>query len=289
MIHRIRQRFPRDILLWPVTVQGEAAAGQISEAIKGMNLLSAEQKPDVLIVARGGGSFEDLMPFNEEIVVRAIAESGIPIISAVGHETDTTLADYAADLRAPTPTAAAEFAVPEKITLRTNVDRAFSRLSSTVHSGLEKKRLFLRSNRILNIRGGVSEKIQRTDYVFDMLTSEIRNRVSKEKILSAKILVPKPIVKENGDRLLQNLRFIFYGELEKSKNKLMMTAGLLESNSYMRILKKGFALAESEKSVPIIRAEEAKKHDAFDLIFSDGRLKVRHAPSQSDLFSEIIR
>src|SRR5690606_5951387 len=113
ILHRLADRFPRHVLVWPVLVQGEGAAAQVAAAIDGFNALpeaGAVPRPDLLIVARGGGSLEDLMPFNEEIVVRAAAASRIPLISAVGHETDTTLIDFAADQRAPTPTAAAEMA-----------------------------------------------------------------------------------------------------------------------------------------------------------------------------------
>ena len=115
--HRLRDRFPSHILLWPVRVQGESCAQEVVEAIQGFNSESWPQdkpRPDLLIVARGGGSLEDLWGFNEEIVVRAVSQSKIPIISAIGHETDWTLIDYAADVRAPTPTAAAEFAVPHR-------------------------------------------------------------------------------------------------------------------------------------------------------------------------------
>ncbi|MEQ1889789.1 MAG: exodeoxyribonuclease VII large subunit, partial [Alphaproteobacteria bacterium] len=124
ILHRLADRFPRHVLLWPVLVQGELAARQIAAAIEGFNRLTpggAAPRPDVLIVARGGGSIEDLWAFNEEIVVRAAAASKIPLISAVGHETDTTLIDYASDLRAPTPTAAAEMAVPVRGELRVQV------------------------------------------------------------------------------------------------------------------------------------------------------------------------
>ena len=115
IMHRLRDRFPRHVLLWPVVVKGEAAAGQVAAAIRGFNALPPDgpvPSPDLLIVARGGGSIEDLWAFNEEIVVRAVAESTIPLISAIGHETDTTLIDFVSDRRAPTPTAAAEMAVP---------------------------------------------------------------------------------------------------------------------------------------------------------------------------------
>ena len=119
MLHRLADRFPVSVQMWPVAVQGEGAAAQISCAIRGFNSLSL--KPDVLIVARGGGSLEDLWAFNEEVVVRAVAESQIPIISAVGHETDVTLIDFVADKRAPTPTAAAEFAVPVRSQMAQNL------------------------------------------------------------------------------------------------------------------------------------------------------------------------
>src|SRR5260221_10154464 len=117
ILHRLQDRFPRRVLVWPVKVQGEGSAEQVAAAIRGFNALPEAGKiprPDLLIVARGGGSLEDLWSFNEEIVVRAVADSMIPLISAVGHETDVTLIDFASDRRAPTPTAAAEIAVPVK-------------------------------------------------------------------------------------------------------------------------------------------------------------------------------
>lgn len=112
MLHRIADRCPRDVVLWPVAVQGAGAAEQVAAAIEGFNAMPDERRPDVLIVARGGGSFEDLMPFNSEVVVRAVAGSAIPVVSGVGHEPDVTLCDFAADVRAPTPSAAAEMVVP---------------------------------------------------------------------------------------------------------------------------------------------------------------------------------
>ena len=115
ILHRLADRFPRHVLVWPVLVQGDGAAAQVAKAIEGFNALASSgsvPRPDLLIVARGGGSLEDLWAFNEDVVVRAAAASEIPLISAVGHETDTTLIDHAADRRAPTPTAAAEMAVP---------------------------------------------------------------------------------------------------------------------------------------------------------------------------------
>jgi exodeoxyribonuclease VII large subunit len=132
ILHRLADRFPRHVLIWPVAVQGDGAAAQVAAAIAGFNALVAGgpiPRPDLLIVARGGGSLEDLMPFNEEIVVRAAAESAIPLISAVGHETDTTLIDLASDRRAPTPSAAAEMAVPVRLDLRAEMAAKAGRLS----------------------------------------------------------------------------------------------------------------------------------------------------------------
>ena len=120
ILHRLEDRFPRHVLVWPVRVQGETSAAEVAAAIHGFNALPENgplPRPDLIIVARGGGSLEDLWSFNEEIVVRAAAASMIPLISAVGHETDVTLIDFASDRRAPTPTAAAEMAVPVRAEL----------------------------------------------------------------------------------------------------------------------------------------------------------------------------
>jgi len=146
ILHRLADRFPRRVLLWPVAVQGEGAAAQIAAAIAGFNRLPAGgpvPRPDLLIVARGGGSLEDLMPFNEEIVVRAAAASAIPLISAVGHETDTTLIDHASDRRAPTPTAAAEMAVPVRLDLVAELAGKTQRLSGSLSRLLGERRLHL--------------------------------------------------------------------------------------------------------------------------------------------------
>jgi len=147
--HRLADRFPRHVLLWPVAVQGEHAAAQIAAAIAGFNGLAADgavPRPDLLIVARGGGSLEDLWAFNEEIVVRAAADSTIPLISAVGHETDTTLIDYSADRRAPTPTAAAEMAVPVRRELQVTVLDHERRLLNAVGRCLDEARISLRAS-----------------------------------------------------------------------------------------------------------------------------------------------
>ncbi|MCZ4353049.1 exodeoxyribonuclease VII large subunit [Roseovarius aestuarii] len=139
ILHRLRDRFPRKVLIWPVAVQGERCAGEVTRAIEGFNALTpggALPRPDLLIVARGGGSIEDLWGFNEENVVRAAAASAIPLISAVGHETDTTLIDYASDMRAPTPTAAAELAVPVRLELLAWLDGQEGRLIQALSGGV---------------------------------------------------------------------------------------------------------------------------------------------------------
>ncbi|GHT94181.1 hypothetical protein FACS1894122_10550 [Alphaproteobacteria bacterium] len=284
MLHRIGQRFPRDVLLWPVLVQGLDACRQVVEAIDGMNSLPADKKPDLLIVARGGGSFEDLMPFNEEDIVRAVVRSNIPIISAIGHETDTTLIDYASDLRAPTPTAAAEFAVPEKIKLQADISRIFSKLNIITANNLEKKRLFLRSNKILDIGGIVAEKIQRVDYAFDRVMSVANRFIANKRLLLARIIVPKPALRENVNDIFQKLQFLIFAKLENSKNIFTILANGIESNSHVNILRKGFAFVESPKMSPITSVAEAEKYHSFSLIFSDGRLKVTHVPTQVELF-----
>ncbi|MBV9861097.1 MAG: exodeoxyribonuclease VII large subunit [Alphaproteobacteria bacterium] len=146
ILHRLAERFPRRVLLWPVAVQGEGAAVQVAAAIDGFNRMPRQgpvPRPELIIVARGGGSLEDLMPFNEEIVVRAAAASEIPLISAVGHETDTTLIDHAADRRAPTPTAAAEIAVPVRLDLVADLAGKTARLGGGMERLLAAQRLRL--------------------------------------------------------------------------------------------------------------------------------------------------
>ncbi|MDR1551633.1 MAG: exodeoxyribonuclease VII large subunit [Holosporaceae bacterium] len=284
MKHRILQRFPREILLWPVAVQGTEASGQIVAAIEGMNSDKMARRPDVLIVARGGGSFEELMPFNEECVVRAVVASKIPIISAIGHETDTTLIDFAADLRAPTPTAAAEFAVPERVKLQATLNGVFSQLNSVVLSNLEKKRLFLQSNKILNIQGVISVKVQCADFAFDRIISIMNNCIARRKISCARLVVSSPVLRDSVGPLYQKLRFRFSSVLEQCRNQFLLASAAIESNSYVRILQKGFAFVESEKFQPVTSVADAEKHSALNLTFSDGHIRVRRIASQVDLF-----
>ena len=148
ILHRISDRFPVHVLVWPVKVQGEGSGNEVANAIHGFNALpqgGATPRPDVLIVARGGGSLEDLWSFNDEAVVRAAAASAIPLISAVGHETDWTLIDHAADIRAPTPTGAAEMAVPVKADLEAQVSGLSARLQAATHRHMDRRRQDVRA------------------------------------------------------------------------------------------------------------------------------------------------
>ncbi|WP_274630033.1 exodeoxyribonuclease VII large subunit [Arvimicrobium flavum] len=148
ILHRIADRFPLHVLVWPVRVQGETAGAEVATAVAGFNALErggAIARPDVLIVARGGGSLEDLWGFNDEALARTVAASDIPVISAVGHETDWTLVDYAADVRAPTPTGAAEFAVPVKADLEATLAGLFARLNNCVVRHIDKRRQSMRA------------------------------------------------------------------------------------------------------------------------------------------------
>lgn len=198
ILHRIRDRFPVRVILWPALVQGDTAAPQITAAIRGFNAMTGADRPDVLIVGRGGGSIEDLWPFNEEDVVRAAFESEIPLISAVGHETDTTLIDYVSDARAPTPTGAAEIAVPVRSDLQLQIGdqeqrlkRALVRYIKRGHDRIEASRL-PPPNRLLE------SKRQRFDTIGDRLPVAVRTLVERRRAkletASAGLISPKQIV-----------------------------------------------------------------------------------------------
>jgi exodeoxyribonuclease VII large subunit len=191
IIHRLEDRFPTHVLLWPVPVQGEGAAEKIAAAVAGLNALPAA--PDLIIVARGGGSIEDLWAFNEEIVVRAVAGSAIPIISAVGHETDTTLTDFAADVRAPTPTAAAEIAVPVRAELLAQVRELGGRAERCARRAAE--------------RGG------------EQLQALLRHWPAREALLAPQ----QQRLDELADRLPRALR----GRLDSAKGELGRAGGAL--------------------------------------------------------------
>jgi len=177
ILHRLRDRFARKVLIWPVAVQGKNCPSEVARAIAGFNAMTpgrALPRPDLLIVARGGGSIEDLWGFNEEEVVRAVAASQIPVISAVGHETDTTLIDHAADRRAPTPTAAAELAVPVRLELMAGVDQLGARLTRCTTQGLLQRGQRLRD---------LSRALPRPEALLD--SARQRNDGAEERLKSA--------------------------------------------------------------------------------------------------------
>ncbi len=187
ILHRLRDRFPRKVLIWPVAVQGERCAPEVTRAIQGFNALTpggALPRPDLIIVARGGGSVEDLWGFNEESVVRAAAASDIPLISAVGHETDTTLIDYAADRRAPTPTAAAEMAVPVRRELMAYTAELGSRLTSALTQGITRRaqRLTDMSRALPRAETLLETPRQRLDRAGDRLPAALIAKVRGEEV-----------------------------------------------------------------------------------------------------------
>ncbi|WP_370175833.1 exodeoxyribonuclease VII large subunit [Sphingobium abikonense] len=183
ILHRLADRCPTQVLLWPVLVQGQGAAEQVARAVRGFSDMPADgalPRPDLVIVARGGGSIEDLWSFNEEIVVRAVAECSIPIISAVGHETDTTLCDYAADRRAPTPTAAAEMAVPVRAELLAGLTDMGLRAGRAVRRGAAqaRERLDMQARLMPTPDTLLSPQRQRLDQLSDALAGGLRHRLA---------------------------------------------------------------------------------------------------------------
>jgi exodeoxyribonuclease VII large subunit len=192
ILHRLEDRFPRRVLLWPVRVQGESCAAEVAAAIAGFNALKAGgrlPRPDLIIVARGGGSLEDLWGFNEEIVVRAAAASGIPLVSAIGHETDWTLLDHVADRRAPTPTGAAEIAVPVRAELLANLASLSARLEAGALRLLEQRRGGLRNlARALPARERLlALPRQRLDAALQALHRSLERRIERRRAVLAQL------------------------------------------------------------------------------------------------------
>jgi exodeoxyribonuclease VII large subunit len=257
ILHRLADRFPTHVLVWPVLVQGEGAAEQVAKAIRGFNALSSEgsavPRPDLLIVARGGGSLEDLMAFNEEAVVRAAAASEIPLISAVGHETDTTLIDFASDRRAPTPTAAAEMAVPVRLDLVANVAGLDERLRRGVTRMAQDKRRHLDGlgRGLRGPREQLDMARQRFDDLSDRLRHALRVGVAAQRarmetamarlrpaLLKREVAEYGRRLKDGDARLLRAMR----QRQADAAQRLNQPAKLLESLSYRNVLARGFAV-----------------------------------------------
>lgn len=308
ILHRLRDRFPRKVLVWPVPVQGPDCAPAVTRAIEGFNRLTpggALPRPDVVIVARGGGSIEDLWGFNEEIVVRAAAASVIPLISAVGHETDTTLIDHAADRRAPTPTAAAELAVPVRLDLAAALEALGTRQT---HAAIQSVRL--RAQRLRDLSRGlpdpaqlVQNAAQRLDLVgarlgpaLDLGTQARRVRLSQ----AAGPLRPGLLIRaarserDRLDALSLRLSRAGQAQIETWNSRLDALERMRQSLGYHRTLQRGYAVVRNAETV-VTSAAGARGAASLELEFHDGRLRVgasRRAatrdvpppPEQGDLF-----
>ena len=286
ILHRLGDRFPRHVLVWPVLVQGEKAAGEIAAAIAGFNALTPQgrvPRPDLLIVARGGGSIEDLWAFNEEIVVRAAAASTIPLISAVGHETDTTLIDHASDRRAPTPTAAAEMAVPVRADLLANVMDYSGRLLHGQTRLIEQARM-----RLLGAARALPRPLdllslarQRFDGAAERLRGALRENLRQHEVALVRAsaqLRPQAIAAE-ASRQSQRLRELdarrhaaFERRLSRAQDRLAGVGKLLMSVSHEAVLARGFVLVEREGGTLLHRRGDAKPEEAVTLHFADGRV-----------------
>jgi exodeoxyribonuclease VII large subunit len=254
ILHRLEDRFPRHVIVWPVLVQGPGAAEQIAAAINGFQTLPT--RPDLLIVARGGGSLEDLMPFNEEIVVRAAANSQIPLISAVGHESDTTLIDFAADLRAPTPTGAAEMAVPVRLDLLTHIQNDERRLLSGLTRMISElgQKLQAQSKGLGDPSHLLEVKTQRLDHASDKLS-----RVQTFLDHTQKIF----------ERWSENLSALGPKLTRDFEKRLEHAGKMLEAYSFENVLQRGFAVIRSADGTVITDAAQAKAGQSIELQFKN--------------------
>jgi exodeoxyribonuclease VII large subunit len=283
ILHRLQARFPRRVLLWPVAVQGERAADEIAAAIAGFNAFDGVTmpRPDLLIVARGGGSAEDLMAFNEEVVVRAAAASVIPLISAVGHETDTTLIDFASDMRAPTPTAAAELAVPVRSELLAQTLDFERRMLNCFTKGLkDRQRHLAQLARVLprpeTLFAAQSQRLDRAGEALGQALGRNaqlhRVRFSKaEARLRAGMLKDRMTLSaERAATLGARAQRAQQARLAKARQNLDGVARLLESISHHAVLERGFALVRGEDGAVRRRAAAVKPGEMLTLTFADG-------------------
>ena len=281
ILHRLSDRFPCHVYVWPVAVQGEGSALQIAKAIDKLNELTDQtivKKPDLLIVARGGGSLEDLWSFNEEIVVRAVFNSAIPVISAVGHETDTTLIDFVSDLRAPTPTGAAEKSVPVREELRARIGELDLRLKTSFFNNMNINKDRLSS--LVRLLGKPDQifdnKNQKLDFVFKDIENLFKTIFAeqKNKIMqyTQKLIPPKVLINALDSKIkLLDTRFnnFLVNLITNKVTKLNFLSQLLEASSFNRVLDKGFALVMNDKGKPIKLSKEAPKKSNIKIKFSD--------------------
>jgi exodeoxyribonuclease VII large subunit len=283
IMHRLNARFPRRVLVWPVAVQGERAAAEVAAAIRGFNAIGPGHRlprPDLIIVARGGGSIEDLMAFNEEAVVRAAFESAIPLISAVGHETDTTLIDFAADVRAPTPTAAAELAVPVRSELlQQSLDLERRLLRVATKSMDDRRRHLAQLARVLPRADQLfAAPRQRFDVAAGKLGSALHRNLQEHRrafVEAAALLRPGQIrrhVTVSGERvqaLGTRIERGFQTRLTRTRAKLEGLDRLLEGISYRAILARGFALVRGADGQIRRRAADVVDGEQLLITFAD--------------------
>ncbi|MCK0129687.1 exodeoxyribonuclease VII large subunit [Erythrobacter sp. F6033] len=287
ILHRLADRFPSHVVVWPVLVQGQGAAEQVSAAIRGFSELpqgGAVARPDVVIVARGGGSIEDLWSFNEETVVRAIAECTIPVISAVGHETDTTLADYAADRRAPTPTAAAEMAVPVRVDLDATLADFAARQRRAVYRPVElgRERLEARVRRLPKPEQVLQAQSQRLDEASERLRRGLMDRAGqgRERLAGvASRLSPNALKRAHSDakRRLDNARLVrglVERPLANKRDALASLSRLAEQLHPERPLERGYAIVRDASGKALTSKAQAEREAALKLQFKDDMLEV---------------
>jgi exodeoxyribonuclease VII large subunit len=283
IMHRLGDRFPRRVLLWPVAVQGERAAAEIAAAIAGFNALDGVRlpRPDLLIVARGGGSLEDLMAFNDEAVVRAAAASAIPLIAAVGHETDTTLIDFAADVRAPTPTAAAELAVPVRSELVAATLELERRALRGFAKGMaDRRRHLTQLARVLPRPETLfAQPRQRFDAAAERLSGALSRNLAAHRAELAQIaalLRPRVIARRfalSRERLAMleaRARRAHTAHHAAAARALAALSRVLDGISYRAVLARGFALVRGGDGAIRRRAAALSPGESLTLVFADG-------------------
>ena len=286
MLHGFAERFPVHVIVWPVRVQGETCGAEVAAAIRGFNALEQEgdmPRPDVLIVGRGGGSLEDLWGFNEEQVARAVAESSIPIISAVGHETDWTVIDLVADARAPTPTKAAEWAVPVLSDLLERLGENRHRLGRAQRRTLDQRAIVLKaaSRGLPKLSDLLALPRQRFDAVSGRLPRALlagtrvhATRLTRASarfrpgILRQKTHQARETLTRNHDRSVRALRLA----VESRRRVLDARAQLLSSLGHRSVLARGFVLVRDGKGYMVRTAKSVSAGDALELEFADGRV-----------------
>jgi exodeoxyribonuclease VII large subunit len=285
ILHRLADRFPTHVVVWPVLVQGHGAAEQVAAAVRGFSGLQPGgpvPRPDVVIVARGGGSIEDLWSFNEEAVVRAIAECSIPVISAVGHETDTTLADYAADRRAPTPTAAAEMAVPVRADLALTLADFAARQRRAVYRPVElgRERLAARARMLPRPENLLQPQAQRLDDLAERLRRALGDRSAKgrERLAGAAARLSPSLLSRSAAeaaRRLDRARLapaLVERPLRHGADRLAALTRVMAQLHPEKPLERGYAIIRSPEGKALTTRAEAAGEALLVLQWRDGTL-----------------